>query len=308
MNLGIHAVNLRMLRPFVSAVEQSTSTERAGQELNGPLAAIAQAFGIMTNGLKEGKITRLDAIEFLVGVLQASAVLYSTMASPLEQNNVSSITREETHAELAGTLGADLSKQVRDLVKTLGLDDVAYASSAAVCASAIEQAVVHATERLPKNFFEAIVREDGLSEAQTEVLREVDAALQQEYTLRRKMLIERAVLTVESFGWSSKLTRAHGNKYLEVEAQQSLLSLDHRPPVSLRDVYHATLGDLTAVLERATGNWAPNAGYARIKGVLIGSVPDRGGRPDGTRKGATMPAWSGRRRKKADAAVNVHIK
>ena len=34
---------------------------------------------------------------------------------------------------------------------------------------------------------------------------------------------------------------------------------------------------------------------ASVKSVLIGSVPDRGGRTDESRGAATMPAWSERR-------------
>lgn len=46
-------------------------------------------------------------------------------------------------------------------------------------------------------------------------------------------------------------------------------------------------------MERATSG---EAGVeASVKGVLIGSVPDRGGRPEGRARVADMPAWTARR-------------
>lgn len=52
-------------------------------------------------------------------------------------------------------------------------------------------------------------------------------------------------------------------------------------------------GDLLTVMERATSG--ESGVEASVKGVLIGSVPDRGGRPEGRARMADMPAWTARR-------------
>ena len=52
-------------------------------------------------------------------------------------------------------------------------------------------------------------------------------------------------------------------------------------------------GDLLAVMERATSG--ESGVEASVKAVLIGAVPDRGGRPEGRARVADMPAWAPRR-------------
>jgi hypothetical protein len=55
----------------------------------------------------------------------------------------------------------------------------------------------------------------------------------------------------------------------------------------------APAGQLVTVMERATSG---EAGVdASVKAVLIGAVPDRGGRPEGQRRVADMPVWTARR-------------
>jgi hypothetical protein len=43
-----------------------------------------------------------------------------------------------------------------------------------------------------------------------------------------------------------------------------------------------------------------------VKGVLIGSVPDRGGRPEGRRRHADMPAWTARQAGRSHTLAMQH--
>jgi protein FAM98B len=167
--------------------------------------------------------------------------------------------------------------------------------SGVTVAAEIQKQVEKLRSLLPSGFFNAIVPSGTLSDTQVSMLKEVDTALHAENALRRRMLIERVKVTLQSFMWSTRLTEESDLKTTaEATITTSLAGMDATPRVSVEDVFTATLGDVMTVTERATSASGPGAMRAKVKDVLIGSVPDRGGRTDGKRKVA-MPVWSERK-------------
>lgn len=74
-------------------------------------------------------------------------------------------------------------------------------------------------------------------------LKEIDSALRGEYTLRRRMLIERAKVTLKSFMWAERLQREQGTKQpAEAAARQGEALMHNEPAVSLDDVFRAKQG------------------------------------------------------------------
>lgn len=68
------------------------------------------------------------------------------------------------------------------------------------------------------------------------------------------------------------------------------------PGVRLDQVFSATVSDIVAVTKRTTSGEG-GALAASVKSVLIGKVPDRGGRTEGTTGAAVrMPKWSARKK------------
>lgn len=74
-------------------------------------------------------------------------------------------------------------------------------------------------------------------------LKEIDSALKQEYTVRRRMLIERAKVTLQSFMWAEKVQSSEELKRpAQAAAQQGEALMHNDPAVTLDDVFNAKQG------------------------------------------------------------------
>ena len=78
---------------------------------------------------------------------------------------------------------------------------------------------------------------------QTRALKEIDSALRGEYTVRRRMLIERAKVTLQSFMWADKIQKSDDLKQpAQAAAQQGEALMHNQPAVTLDDVFRAKQG------------------------------------------------------------------
>ncbi len=74
-------------------------------------------------------------------------------------------------------------------------------------------------------------------------LKEVDSALRKEYTVRRRMLIERAKVTLQSFMWAERLEKEEGMRgRAQAAAKKGEALMQDEPAVSLDDVFRAKQG------------------------------------------------------------------
>lgn len=162
---------------------------------------------------------------------------------------------------------------------------------------AISGAIDQLLPRLPPTFLEPILPPNSLNNHQMNELEEIDSALRGEYTVRRRMLIERAKVTLQSFLWAERLQKEAGNRQpAEAAAQQGEALMHNEPAVSLHDVFKAKQGDIVPVASKATSG-DKGKFEASVKGFIIGAVPDRGGRPTEGRAAqaaANMPTWKPR--------------
>ena len=78
-------------------------------------------------------------------------------------------------------------------------------------------------------------------------LKDIDCALRQEYTVRRRMLIERAKVTLQSLMWAEKVQSSDDLKRpAQAAAQQGEALMHNEPAVTLDDVFNAKQGALNA--------------------------------------------------------------
>lgn len=73
-------------------------------------------------------------------------------------------------------------------------------------------------------------------------LKEVDKALRGEYGMRRRMLIERAKVTLQSFMWAEKLQAGSDKELAQAAADKGEALMHSEPAVSLDDVFTAKQG------------------------------------------------------------------
>lgn len=135
-----------------------------------------------------------------------------------------------------------------------------------------------------------------LSDAQWKKLESIYADLDEEYNLRRQVLITRLEVTIQSFQWSDKmqnrgdeLMRRFQNKLAELE-EYKFGGKDTNIVALL-----AARSDLAIIEKTSSANVRKNTG-TKIHKHVIGSVPDRGGRAnEHAPPPPEMPFWQQQR-------------
>ena len=313
---SIHNINtLSAVRVAVQEVQHAANTDVAAKTLLDP-AVGALVLAIAGESGDPKTMERLHSIETLVGVLQASAIALS--------HSNKTTTRESdddhvVHNSTDTTANVSVSKAIQSIAPLVGVS-ARQPTAAAVATDTLSTLLHSFLTRLPPEFFKAVIPSGTLSASQMRQLEEINDALYSEHAIRRQMLIERVRVTLQSFMWSPRLTMEEdvgdigddgdedtANKKDTIEKEQragagsrssraqtvmteSLAQLSSTPHVSLSDVFTSTLGELMEVTERVTSSGGERS---RVKGVMIGEVPDRGGRTEGRR--VPMPAWAERK-------------
>eukprot|EP00878_Enallax_costatus_P035196 GHUV01039196.1.p1 GENE.GHUV01039196.1~~GHUV01039196.1.p1 ORF type:complete len:188 (-),score=50.87 GHUV01039196.1:549-1112(-) len=144
-------------------------------------------------------------------------------------------------------------------------------SQAAPILSEVSQQLQLKLSELPETFFQPLVDLTRLGEQQQQVLGEVDDALRQEYTIRRRMLIERIKVTLQSFLWSPRVAEQGTKEGFEALITQCQQQLTEVPAASLADVAVVTPADVASVMRKATSGEGGSFDAA-VKRVVIGKV------------------------------------
>jgi Protein of unknown function (DUF2465) len=306
-------LNAAAIRLAVQEVQQSANTDAAAKEnLDKALVQLIRAIDSNATTNIEVPMSRLDAVEMLAGLVQAG--IMSGLGSDSGHKKMSAgnqsmegggeeeeedYNTEEAMEEVDDSNTLEVSSLLQSIALLLEINP--RQASGAVVAEEIQKQVEKLSSGLPSGFYNAIVPPGTLTDIQVAMLKEVDTALHAENALRRRMLIERVKVTLQSFMWSKRFNdkeESGATTDLKTAAEETIASslegMNDTPRISVEDVFTATLGDVMTVTERATSASGPGSIRAKVKDILIGSVPDRGGRTDGKRKVA-MPEWSERK-------------
>ncbi|XP_063229367.1 protein FAM98A [Bacillus rossius redtenbacheri] len=131
-----------------------------------------------------------------------------------------------------------------------------------------------------------------LSDKQWHQLEELQAELQQEYRLRREMLIKRLDVTIQSFQWSDRVKNKEDQIASLFLSKRKALTVE--PDVDLSDLLAAR--DDLAIIEKTSSASVRKNTQSSINKVIIGRVPDRGGRPSEQQPPPPeMPSWQQQR-------------
>lgn len=151
------------------------------------------------------------------------------------------------------------------------------------------KAVPDAEKRIGKPLFNP---KKQLNADQWHKLEKIQAALEKEYNLRRKMLMTRLDVTVQSFKWSERIrdkekdiTERFSNKYQMLEKLQFG---EHRTDVAQL----VAARDKLAIIEKTSSANVRKNTQSKIQRLIIGKVPDRGGRALELQQPLPeMPSW-----------------
>ncbi|XP_014282273.1 protein FAM98B [Halyomorpha halys] len=130
-----------------------------------------------------------------------------------------------------------------------------------------------------------------LSPKQWTILSQLQDDLKAEYRIRRQMLLKRLDVTIQSFQWSDRM-KGKENEIAKLYLDKRKALVDE-PSVALSDLLSARAH--LAVLEKTSNANVRKNTQSSLNKVIIGRVPDRGGRPqDQQPPPPEMPSWAPR--------------
>ncbi|KAK9837063.1 hypothetical protein WJX84_004327 [Apatococcus fuscideae] len=240
---------------------------------------------------------RLTVLERLLARLQALRLINHNSAEQPMDVDGSAVEAPQPDPELAedmqgvGGDAAEISALIQDLAASLNVDH--NPQSAADCLHAVHAQIDKLLPQLPTSFFEPLISRDTLTDQQVQALTELHGEMWGEYRVRRRMLMERIKVTLQSFMWAERLKDSPEAPHAQASIDASVAGMRDEPAVSVEDIFIATQGDLVPISSKVTSG-AKGSFASLVKGVIIGSVPDRGGRTEGRANAAGMPSWAPR--------------
>ncbi|KAK4315897.1 hypothetical protein Pmani_012920 [Petrolisthes manimaculis] len=130
-----------------------------------------------------------------------------------------------------------------------------------------------------------------LSDKQWKMLEQMQREMHAEYLMRRQMLIKRLDVTIQSFQWSEKAKQREDELTKAFRTRRD--QMKEEPGVNIGDIL-AAREDL-AVLEKTSNASVRKATKTALNKIIIGRVPDRGGRTNELEPPPPeMPSWTQR--------------
>ncbi|XP_063608002.1 protein FAM98A-like isoform X3 [Penaeus indicus] len=274
---------LRVLAKLEEMVNATSSPDEHSSFLM-ELSAFLKELGCPHTQLTEGPVsqrltsseTRLLLLDFLLAELMAARMLSS--ATPEQGMTVE--MRESEHA-----------RDLKALLIALGFPKPPANITPQQLFMKVEQKVNDVKSKAHSSLIGKPLFNGSLSDKQWALLDEMQKEMQSEYQMRREMLIKRLDVTVQSFQWSNKAKMRENDLVKAFRSRRDQLT--EIPSVSVGDML-AAREDL-AVLEKTSNASVRKATKTPLNKVLIGKVPDRGGRAHELEPPPPeMPSWSQR--------------
>ncbi|XP_024124522.1 protein FAM98B [Oryzias melastigma] len=268
------------LKPLCNLEESITSgsddMESLQVEMSGLLRELHCPYEDAPSGVPQGAVgntkKHLQFLLFLSSELQAAQIVSCRRACHEQQS------RSPVYQELSAVCEALQLPEPRG-------------REAPEVLSAVQNKVEKVLEELPVGSAGKPVLKKLLRSDQWEKLQNINEVLSSEYESRRRMLIKRLDVTVQSFGWSDRAK-------VKVDSMASAYqpkrhTLRPESSVDMADLL-AAREDLCNVVKTSSGSSRRKTSCA-VNKVLMGRVPDRGGRPaEITPPPPEMPPWQKR--------------
>ncbi|XP_030574741.1 protein FAM98B [Archocentrus centrarchus] len=265
------------LKPLCDLEESITSgpedMDSLQLEMSGLLKELHCPYEVsgILKGTGQNTKDHLKFVLFLSSELQAAQIVRSRQVSDKQDQN-------------------PVNQELTAVCETLKLPEPQGQETAGVF-SQVQNKVEKLLKTLPSASVGNPVLKKSLSSEQWEKLQSINATLSSEYECRRRMLIKRLDVTVQSFGWSDRakvkvdsMARAYQPKRHSLRPQSSV---DMAALLAARE-------DLCNVVKTSSGSSREKTACA-VNKILMGRVPDRGGRPSEIEAPPPeMPPWQKR--------------
>ncbi|CAH8599154.1 unnamed protein product [Schistosoma turkestanicum] len=244
------------------------------------LGKFLESYGCPYSTLTEGPIldrfssvkNRSLLLQYLCSEIMAIRQLSSTLKSVSKQTNGHHSMDVDSSEDDDLEIKACLQKAFTDLGLKIPPDD----SAPTVIYSTLQKGISDSLSRCPPNHMgKSIIPLTGISDRQWSQIIRIAALLQQQYSSRQSTLLKRLDVTVQSFKWSDKAKSSLDKIITVYNPIREKMGFIPYP-----DIVHvlAVRDNMILQIEKTSGTNARRYTSCELNKILIGNVPDRGGR------------------------------
>ncbi|XP_041105918.1 protein FAM98A-like [Polyodon spathula] len=267
------------LEENVQATNSPTEAEGFQLEMSGLLAEMNCPYSVLTTGDVAKRLQNKDNC----------LLLLTYLISELEALKMVHVSHPSKTAVVGG--GSDVFIELKGICVGLGMSKPPANIAMFQFFSGIEKKLKEAMSKVPVNHVGKPLMKKPLGPVHWEKIEVINQALVNEYEVRRKMLLKRLDVTVQSFGWSER-AKTRADQLAKVYPPKRT-ALATKSNISIAHLY-AAREDLSKILRTSSGRIREMSACA-INKVLMGRVPDRGGRPNEIEPPPPeMPPWQTR--------------
>nr|SVE85514.1 EOG090X06T3 [Daphnia pulicaria] len=265
---------------MVNAIEKPEEGEMFCMELAGLLRELYCPYSVLMDGPPALRLTarenRFKLLNFLISECQAA--MMNNLENQLEKCSLKSET--------------PTAEKLKSALMTLGFSKPPSDISAKQLFNKMGVKIREILSTAPKDYPGSPLLKTSLTEQQWSQLHQLLGELNKDYKLRREMLLTRLDVTVLSFTWSPNVK----SKMDEVSAifQPLRSSMLAEPNVNISRLLSAR--EDVAYEEKTSSASVREKTKTPLQRMLIGEVPDRGGRAtENRRPPPEMPGWQKRK-------------
>ncbi|CAF93991.1 unnamed protein product [Tetraodon nigroviridis] len=278
------------LDELVHATNSPTEAESFQLEMSGLLSELACPYSVLITGdITQRFLNKEDSL-----------LLLTYLVSELEASRMILVHKPQKKAQESGT---PVFQELKAICLVLGMSKPPPNITMFQFFTGIEKKVssTNLTCRVPSSHIGDPLMKKPLGPVHLEKIEAINQTLMNDYDVRRKMLLKRLDVTVQSFGWSDRAkTRA---EQLAKVYQPLRSALINKSRISVAHLL-AARQDFSKILRTSSGKIREKTACA-INKVLMGRVPDRGGRPcEIEPPPPEMPSWQ----KRQDAPQGGHYR
>uniref|UniRef100_A0A672ZU36 Family with sequence similarity 98 member A n=1 Tax=Sphaeramia orbicularis TaxID=375764 RepID=A0A672ZU36_9TELE len=266
------------LEEKVHATNCPSEAEGFQLEMSGLLSELSCPYPVLTAGdITQRFLNKNDCL-----------LLLTFLVSELEASRMILVTKPQNKAQ---EVGSPVFMELKGICMTLGMSKPPSNITMFQFFSGIEKKLKEAISRVPPTHVGEPLLTKPLGPVHMEKIEAINQALVNEYEVRRKMLLKRLDVTVQSFGWSERAkTRAEKLSKVYQPLRGALITNSKMSVAHLL----AARQDFSKILRTSSGKIREKTACA-INKVLMGRVPDRGGRPcEIEPPPPEMPSWQKR--------------
>lgn len=266
------------LEENVHATNCPTEAEGFQLEMSGLLSELSCPYPVLVSGDLTQRFLHKNHCLLLI----------SFLISELEASRMVLVNRPQSKSQ---DTGSPVFVELKSICLALGMSKPPANITMFQFFSGIEKKLKEALSRAPPNHVGEPLLKKPLGPVHLEKIEAINQTLVNEYEMRRKMLLKRLDVTVQSFGWSNR-AKTHSEKLSKVY-QPLRSALVAKSQISVAHLL-AARQDFSKILRTSSGKIREKTACA-INKVLMGRVPDRGGRPcEIEPPPPEMPSWQKR--------------